>query len=473
MENDKLCTGSMKYKDIDFTFVFNGHNLRLIPKKEDLRKIQTDWLMKPICKGTYTFNTDLTMEESVLVGHCYEDGRRMVFFTRQYADIDCHNCVLFIKLIGYLKCNRNIEKFCRISFAGPEIDIIHPVNQSFDFSINPSTVSNDGVFSITAKSFNDTNTIPQEFIVDDKTVSVQFTVSRHFSTKILEQPISFESIMEFVFDETNDFNFIVRLWYIAKEFISFLCYRRNICLESAEISSMTNDGKYESFASFVKINNSPDKEIDAVKQNRCIKQSNIAGHEGQVLTDISCGKLYTRHIPKTYEDGRHIDAARFIMITAAFEWEFRRAYPDGVPKKESTVLIEKEATEALKKLIQGSTGKLKNKYKFLSKLIKKDPLQTELMQIGKDYDPIIGDFGRYKYRINQEELVYSDMGERLSSQRNHFAHGDLDKDFIGLALLDLIYLENIVYAMQLKYNGVDDENIRKAINELFHLNLLW
>lgn len=251
-----------------------------------------------------------------------------------------------------------------------------------------------------------------------------------------------------------------------------MCYRRNICLESAEISSMTNDGKYEPFASFVKINNSPDKEIDAVKQNRCIKQSNIAGHEGQVLTDISCGKLYTRHIPKTYEDGRHIDAARFIMITAAFEWEFRRAYPDGVPKKESTVLIEKEATEALKKLIQGSTGKLKNKYKFLSKLIKKDPLQTELMQIGEDYDPIIGDFGRYKYRINQEELVYSDMGERLSSQRNHFAHSDLDKDFIGLALLDLIYVENIVYAMQLKYNGVDDENIRKAINELFHLNLL-
>ena len=39
------------------------------------------------------------------------------------------------------------EKFGKISFLGPEINIIHPVNQSFDFSFNPTTVSSDGVFS--------------------------------------------------------------------------------------------------------------------------------------------------------------------------------------------------------------------------------------------------------------------------------------------------------------------------------------
>ena len=62
------------------------------------------------------------------------------------------------------------------------------------------------------------------------------------------------------------------------------------------------------------------------------------------------------------------------------------------------------------------------------------------------------------------------MGQRLASQRNHFAHGDLDKDFIGYSLLDLIYMQYIVYAMQLRYYGVSDQNIRRAINELFGLN---
>ena len=110
------------------------------------------------------------------------------------------------------------------------------------------------------------------------------------------------------------------------------------------------------------------------------------------------------------------------------------------------------------------------KYKFLSKLIRSDSLQTELVKIGEDFDSIIGNFGKHLYSLNGEEIIYSSMGERLSSQRNHFAHGNLDKDFIGLALLDLMYLEYVVYAMQMKYYRIEDTNIRNAINELFHLN---
>lgn len=241
-------------------------------------------------------------------------------------------------------------------------------------------------------------------------------------------------------------------------------------MKPAVVSSRNQDGKYQSFGILTMMNQGTEEELYALKQNRCIKQSTISGHEGQILTDIACDSLYTRHLPKTYEDGRHIDASRFIMITAAFEWEFHRTYPNGVPKKESTILIENEAIEALQRLIDSSTGKLKNKYKFLSKLIRSDSLQTELVKIGEDFDSIIGNFGKHLYSLNGEELIYSSMGERLSSQRNHFAHGDLDKDFIGLALLDLIYLEYIVYAMQMKHYGIEDANIRNAINELFHLN---
>ena len=64
------------------------------------------------------------------------------------------------------------------------------------------------------------------------------------------------------------------------------------------------------------------------------------------------------------------------------------------------------------------------------------------------------------------------MGERLGKQRNAFAHGDLDKDFIGLSLLDLIFLEMIIYAMQLRYFGIEDVLIKHAINNLFKQNML-
>ena len=63
------------------------------------------------------------------------------------------------------------------------------------------------------------------------------------------------------------------------------------------------------------------------------------------------------------------------------------------------------------------------------------------------------------------------MGQRLSEQRNHFAHGDLDKDFIGLSLLDLMFMENVIYAMQLKCYDVDDKAIQRAIKDLFRYNI--
>lgn len=90
--------------------------------------------------------------------------------------------------------------------------------------------------------------------------------------------------------------------------------------------------------------------------------------------------------------------------------------------------------------------------------------------VGKNISNVIDMFGKQLYDLNGEELNYSLMGERLSSQRNNFAHGNLDKEFVGLSLLDLVFLEIVLYAMQLKYYGL--EEIKKAINELFHKNFI-
>lgn len=194
------------------------------------------------------------------------------------------------------------------------------------------------------------------------------------------------------------------------------------------------------------------------------------GYEGKILADIADNLLYLRHLPETYKSGRLIDASRFIMIMAAFEWEFKRMYPDGIPKDSNTIQIENEAMEAIEDLINKSKGKLKKKYKFLKNLISSDNLQSKIIKTGNDFDDAIGNFGKNLYELNNEILDYSKMGDRLANQRNNFAHGNLNKDFIGFSLLDLIYLEYIIYAMQLRYYGISDINIRKAINNLFRLN---
>ena len=51
--------------------------------------------------------------------------------------------------------------------------------------------------------------------------------------------------------------------------------------------------------------------------------------------------------------------------------------------------------------------------------------------------------------MNDTDLLYSEMGKRLADQRNNYAHGNLDIDFIDKSLIDLIYTERIVYAIVL------------------------
>lgn len=102
------------------------------------------------------------------------------------------------------------------------------------------------------------------------------------------------------------------------------------------------------------------------------------------------------------------------------------------------------------------------------KVVGSTPVANKVEKIGSDMGEILKPFGTQLYEVlNKEHLNYGDMGKRLADQRNHFAHGDLDKDFIGLSLLDLVFLQQIVYAIQLKVSGVEDRRIQRAINDLF------
>ena len=464
-------SGVCKYRGIDFTFVFDGDELRLIPPIDKKANIQQKWILKPLAKSVYTKGDPLTIDEPYLIGHCNETGTDFIFITKQGRYINRQNSVLFVPIIAYIRCKYRRDSIARMSFSSPIINCIHPVNQGCSFSMDVEKFNTTGVFSVTTQSFNETATAPQIFTVDDKEVSVEFSISRNLSTKLNEPPITLTSSMFFEFEPTNDYSFIYRLWHTAKGFLQYLCYRKNIYLPEVALSAPAENGKYEEFATLYVFNETGDTEDEIVKSGRYIKQVYLAGAEGKILTDIANGTLYLRHLPQSYRSGRTIDAARFVMITAAFEWEFKRSFPNGITKSKATLNSENAVSEEIQSLYNNATNAKQRKiYKFLQRLVRSDSLESEIVHTGKAIDEIIGVFGKNLYRMNDQELKYSEMGKRLSSQRNNYAHGNLDKEFIGLSLLDLIYMEYVLYAMQLNYYGVDTTSIRRAINDLFHLN---
>ncbi len=460
----EIYTGVLTYKEIEFSYMFDGETLRLIPPKDKNQEID-GWLRQSLTVGVYLGREPYYIEDEYLKGICNETGQTIIFIPKK-QQVGCYNCVLVIAVEAYFIEKYYREWIDRVSFECKELDGIFDTEQC----IEKNEWSREGIINVSTKDFDATTSNSQIFNVDGKEISVYFGITRRREKVFNGSLLTVHSVMYFEFEKTQDFLFVFKLWKFAKVFIQYLCYRESVWMGKTVIAAPADKGLHEPFAELIVVEDRIEEDKKVLEQKRCISQKLIAGCEGKMLADVSNGNLYLRHLPKSHKDGLKIDAARFVMITAAFEWEFRRCYPEGIIKKESTKAVEEEKTSEFQKLIDKSTGKLKNKYKFLQKLIKSDPLQSEISQVGKDYDEIIGEFGKNLYLRNDVKLNYNEMGERLADQRNHFAHGDLDQEFIGSSLLDLIFLEYIIYAMQLKYYGVSNENIRNAINDLFHLN---
>ncbi len=463
-------SGKVNYKEICFDFVYDKQELRLIPpsdKKEEVKH----WRMHELSQGCYTRGEPIIMEVPYIEGTINETGQSIVFITREGDTIESYNSVLCIQVLAVILFSTNKKMINRIAFTGPEINAIHSVGQAFSL-VYEKEKSEKGIVSVQTTEYEKTTTNKNDFFVDDKTVSVHFSIGRRVSTGIQDTPLKLTSIMVFEFEQTEDYAFIYRLYNIAEQFIRYLCYRKNVVIDAVELSELMDIGKYYICAKMQVLDNNQQCEKKIIKDGRYISQHYIAGVEGKILSDIASDTIYMRHLPDSYEAGRHIDAARFVMITAAFEWEFRRIFPDGVSKKDKKIEAEKQAMQVLEELIDDSKGELRDIYKYLYKCIGSSPLSGKIAFVGKSLAETIDMFGKYLYSLNDEELNYSKMGERLSQQRNNFAHGNLDKDFVGLSLLDLIFLEIVLYAMQLKYYGLEDINIKKAVNELFHKNLV-
>ncbi|RHL47971.1 hypothetical protein DW018_00655 [Eubacterium ventriosum] len=468
----ELYTGTLEYKDILFGFVFDKKELRLIPPKDKKRNIHQEWFMRELQPGLFTNGNPPIVEVPFLIGKCNENGQKIIFITQEGSAIGCYNSVLLIDIVAYIECKYNRGKIDRIAFSGPEINSIHPVGQGFSYSLTEE-YWDKGIISIQTNNFDDTTTNSSKFTVDGKEVEVHFGITRGIRTGIVESPLNLESTMTLDFEETDDYLFVYRLYNISKRFIQFLNYRRKVIFTKVTLSAPYEGEKHESFALLHVLRDSDNTlEEKPLKDKRIIQLNYLEGNEGRILEDIADGTIYTRHLPDSYASGASIDEARFVMITAAFEWEFKRLYPNGIKKKSKKIRAEEAVESEIDKLIQDNTGEIKKIYKSLKRIVKLDSLGSNVVFVCNELDSIIRIFGNFLFGINGEELKYSEMGNRLSTQRNNFAHGNLDKKFVGNSLLDLLFLEEVIYAMQLNYYGVTKYSIQMAIKDLFHENIM-
>ena len=115
-----IYTGQLAYKEVDFTFVFDGKGLRLIPPKDKRDAVNEDWLRTPLANGAYTLNTPV-MEEDYLCGICNETNQKIIFLVRRGDYLTPHgnhllggNYVLVTNVFAYILCKYDRELIDRI-----------------------------------------------------------------------------------------------------------------------------------------------------------------------------------------------------------------------------------------------------------------------------------------------------------------------------------------------------------------------
>ncbi len=209
--------------------------------------------MTPLVKGVYIKEDPLTMDDPYLTGHCSETNTDFIFITKQGDYISSRNSVLFVPVVAYIDCKYARDSIARMSFSCPVINRIHPISQGIGISMDVENFVSTGVCSVTTESFDETTTVPQNFTVDDRQISVEFSISRILSTKIDEPPITLESAMLFEFEPTNDYHFIYKLWRVAKQFFQYLCYRKNVFLPETVLFAPADGGNLRHLQLYISI----------------------------------------------------------------------------------------------------------------------------------------------------------------------------------------------------------------------------
>ena len=214
-------TGTLQYREIDFTFAFDKDELRLIPPKDKEYEIEWEWRRKSLGNGAFTLGDPVPVGADFLVGKCNETRNHIVFLPKQGAFLSIYNSVIRIPLVAYVVCKYDRDSIDRVSFSCPEINYIHPVNQAITLTLPEEEFQDKGIVSVSTQEFDRTTTEMQTFTVGNKEIKVYFGVSRSVSTNIHEPPLQLKSALMFEFEAINDYRFIYRLWWIAREFVRY------------------------------------------------------------------------------------------------------------------------------------------------------------------------------------------------------------------------------------------------------------
>lgn len=455
--------GNMIYKDINFDFSLCNGELLLCPIEADEDKaralvgveiangawaslhtresIEQDWLWAEPRNSHYRlalFPVSKNFDRESILGDSFtcQIGRYFSFFT---SELKVDKIQFRSKLFDYLLDTRSAV-----------VERSQDENGSHGIKFNPIVLDN------------------QSFVLDGVEVGILLITTIIYSGKAGEPSMYASSYLELAFPETDDYSFVNKLIYQTEKVMQFCAYAKEFEFDEIELlhASTVESSSGEQKLHYRQVAIVSDEPLpsycipERIKKERYVPFGMAPGFEKNLFQSTIDKSLSIDHIPECHNEANRYSKTRIVILAAAFDWSFSKLFPEGVAHVEKSTEATKTVVAALTDLIskEDQSKKVVEQATRVIKILQDgDSYASKMIYFAKQYPEVFELLGKELYE--QEDLAFNigQITERTQKLRNALAHGNQDFAIDITVLIDSIFLERIVLAMQLLYLGVGDK----------------
>jgi len=372
----------------------------------------------------------------------------------------------------YCRTNFGYDKIRGLRIQGPEVNYFYSPEASLKKEIEFGENNRIEKMTVSAVSGVKCEKCGRYRIEEDlqAEIKVDATSTMYFDNPAT--PIDALSNMYIEFSQDVDVDTVVEEFYHVKCFFMYISYRTNVTFDRLETWFINTEGKRD-FSGAIVFPTKRMKESNKRCASRILDYKILEDKTAKIFEAIVDGKMEYAHLCDSIDDMRQYSQARIIMILVEFEREFMNIYGKDYGRSEKYCKTKADIIDLIEQYRADNTGDSKRYAAEIKRTIEKLDGNSFAVWVKKallDCINAMKTFIALKYDGDQKAAI-EHLSKRVGEIRNGIAHGNIDFEIKAIHLTDLEIIEEVTYAIRLKYVGVSDKNISKGIKNLFNVNI--
>jgi hypothetical protein len=451
-------SGIVTYDGADIAFQFDEQKLSVFPSYELFRKITMHQEGNVWYRSEKKPFTDGFLEGKVngqpIILHFFFDP--MGYGTTQKNIFECEISIFV---------NNYIQYNTYFTFPAKDVSLIYKSQNLHRFlGLIPNyEVSSDMSQGLCADVKCDTTTT--QYVSHGVIDGVDISIKPSYSCSWGGTNFKFFPEILIKMSEIRDENHLLKLYNAIRKFIMFAFMRIDISPDSFIIENVDH------YKGEIYSNNYQKNTIDTEDCNSIWRDSIPWGilykHAVEIIEKIYMEDWYMDNMPKTKDERLWVSDIMVSKEAAAFEHEFSKTYPDGLPiHSEKRLIAEKEVESEIQPLFKASHGKKRDIYKGFISHIRNDGLGDKIEFCLNEYEDCI----KWLKSKIAPEFSNEEIADTCANIRNNIDHGNKVIDLDNNVAKAYSVLRALNYAMQLKRVGYETNDIDNAIMNLYYIS---